>query len=469
MSSDDLDNIQSSHAKLYRPVINAIAGLGLGECAILYAPVGSGKSRTLASSIIAFLEENPRATILFVTDTPFVTQQARLLGEYKVAATMLRDRRELRNWMYHSSFDKGGVLIIANNLLRTSLLGALQGREFDLAIIDSFLPYRDKREFVLLTRAPRLVLVTQIHQSDPAKVLPEYFNVRHLLNIPSVADEEGGTLIQRTLLLYQISEPERKLITEGFQYFSRLRGEPMPTVRRAAESSRAAFSAALLASQYRRVAPGAHRILDRPRPMTIDEPAGSVAFEALEQRGAEEESLVPAWGISPPAPEDQVDVLLDRFDDLEDDNKLAVTLTFVGREIRDGRRIVISTQDSATADYVREYLDTNLPDVDIDTPRRNGDSATDTYLASSQSEVIVITDSDLAYLAEAPTGYVHLWFDPPSSNLHGQRRLEFVGVGGGVVYALMARPPFLNEAQDFAPFGFVDAATTGETDDGALG
>jgi hypothetical protein len=452
MTASGLSGGLDPRERFMGPTIAALAELSEEQCLIVTYASGRGKSAALALAVKAFLTKNPGSRILWVTDTLLVTQQASKLLEESVPSILIRDEEEVRKWAYGKSLDARAVVVVADSLMRGSIVAALRGHEFDLVIIDSGRGYGRKENYILLTRGRRVVLTAPLGRLH-ARTLPEGFVIKHAtLPDPSFTERIAESTIHRHVARYQLSEDERNLIEEGLQLFSWLRSDPEPRALRAAESSRAAFSAALLSTQYRNIAPGAHRILDKSQPTLFD---SDESLSAADAAYGGDETLVPAWGIVQPSAEDQIDSLLNRFDGLEEDPKLTALMSIVEREIVSASAIIVFTQSSTTADYVSEFLDVNSPGIADRSFRKRLRARKEPRLPLDESRVSVLTDKDLTYLTEAPAGYAHVWFDAPALRAHGDRRLDFMGTRERSVYALLADPAFLFSVRSLRSFEFV--------------
>jgi hypothetical protein len=451
MTASGLGGGLGPRERFMEPVITALAELREEQCLIVTYATGSGKSSALTLAVEAFMTRNPGSRILWVTDTLLVTQQASMLLEENIPSILIRDEEEVRKWAYGKNLDTRAVVVVADSLMRGSIVATLRGHEFDLVIIDSSRGYGRKETYILLTRGRRVLLTAPLGQLN-ARSLPEGFVIKHAtLSAPSSTERAAESAIRRHVARYQLSEDERNLVEEGLQFFSWLRSDPEPRALRAAESSRAAFSAALLNTQYRNIAPGAHRILDKPQPTLFD---SDESLSAADAASGGDETLVPAWGIVQPSAEDQIDSLLNRFDGLGEDPKLTTLISIVERELAGASAIIVFTQSSTTADYVSEFLDVNSPGIVDRSFRKRLRSLREPHLSLGGSHLSVLTDKDLAYLTEAPADYAYIWFDAPALRAHGDRRLDFMGTGERSVYALLADPAFLLSVRSLRSFGF---------------
>jgi hypothetical protein len=463
MTTDEESGVRVRIAQLQEPVISAIADLDTGESLQVNIPAGAGKSYILVSAIDRFLQHHSDTSVLFIDNALSITQKGELLEELGIPAVLVRDQSELKSWLYHSPRTGRQVVLVADKLVGTAMVKILQDTSFKLVIIDSSRRHKDDLRDVLLTLGESLVTVNPVRTSIETEAVAgsgDPYSVSASPISDAARKQISGNPRLETIK-YHIPDSERRLISEALHYLSQLQGESRPRARRAATSSRAALSAALLASQYRRVAPGAHRILERPQHVpSIDERLQVRPSKPIEQRAPDNDALLPAWGTPPPAEGDRLDYFLDRLDELEGDAKLSTTLSFVQERLASGVDVIIFAQNAATSEYVRGYLNTEMPEVSVGSLRRSQESEKELPISANAERVFTVVDKDLSYLGWAPPGFVHVWFDPPSTRAHGYQRLDFIAPGGAaVVYALMAEPPFLSEEHELRSFGFVTIET----------
>ncbi|MGW2544339.1 DEAD/DEAH box helicase family protein [Kitasatospora sp. NPDC001574] len=438
---------RSHAAARHAPAVKTISELQAGQVVQIYVPTGTGKTRFLAAAAEAFIKRNPHARVLMVTHSLRVAQQADTLAEQRIEAALIRDQDEMRAWLFHSAGSSAPVLVVAQNLIGSTAEAALLEIGFGLVVLDDAAMYLTAVARLITAGKSAVVVTGNPSALGQAALALQDIKMRRI-HAPSLADAAiagvANTLKVETVP-YQVGTAERTLIDDVVHFLAQRSPSASRQTLRAAASSRAAFTAALLQPRLERLGVSGTRGSRAER--MHGETDSQDHYPAQEGQDA-------LFGseLMPKIPDTVVDSFLDRVDDLEVDGKLLALLKILDGETDGGRGSILFVQSPATAAYAEQFLTANVADavcLRLDSLQRDNPDQMSIF---GGKEIFIVSDNDLPYLRRLSANYHKIWFDLPASTAHGQQRQRFSKVETGFVPLLWADPPLLTP-EEFEGFG----------------
>ncbi|MGW7825040.1 DEAD/DEAH box helicase family protein [Streptomyces puniciscabiei] len=438
---------QPAYLSAYAPAVERISRLDPGQVALLEVVTGGGKSRVLAAAVAAFLDRKPESRALIVTHSLTITQQAEAIEAYRTSVTLIRDKEEMQEWLYHPTTPTNRVVVVTESLIGSTAEAALLDAGFSLSVFADAGPHLLGFAEALSAGGSAVVLIGHSGGFDATWQIRNKF--AHATPLPApllqdLIDAEPHAPVHR--VGFSVEERERDIIAETVALMSDMPSSAAERLQTAALSSRAALSAALVSVRLNHREPNALNRNRSPRPLRT-EPGTILSDEEVLQRSDE------AVDARLSLPADRVDAILDAIDDLGGDHKLITLARIVADTASANDDLVLFVQNSATARYVEQFLTEHVSGVLPTLWKKSPPREPHQLSLLDDRDVLIVTDRDLVYMGAPLHNCTHVWFDVPSTPRHGRRRAGLRSPGASMLYVLIAEPPLLDEPSRFSRAG----------------
>lgn len=437
----------------YAPAVDRISRLDPGQVVFLEVATGAGKTRVMAAAVTAFLDRKPERRALIVTHSLTITQQARAIGAYGTSVTLIRDKEEMRAWLYHPNTPMSRVVVVTESLTGSTAAAALLDAGFGLTVFAD--PSSDLIDLAdtLSAHGSAVLLVGHSANINALRQIRNWLARAAALPTPALHEVIDPTPQAPVRWIgFPVGYRERDLVAEAMALASGTSSEVAETLRTAALSSRAALSASLVSLRLSHREPST---LKRDRPArTSNSNSGSVlADEDVLHRASE------AADVLSSLPADRVDAILDAVDDLGEDRKLLALARTLTETASAEDTLVLFVQNAATARYVEQFLKDQVSGVRpiLWTKTHRGELHQRSLF--DECDVFIVADRDLVYLGD-PLSRTCLWFDVPSTSQHGRRRISLRDSGTSPLLVLVAEPPLLDEPARLHHIGLLRPSAT---------
>ncbi|MFI5998282.1 DEAD/DEAH box helicase family protein [Streptomyces sp. NPDC051362] len=430
---------EPTYLPAFAPVVDHIAKLGPGQVVLLEIAAGAGKTRVMAAAVSAFLDREPGRRALIVTHSLTITQQAAAIEAYRTSVTLIRDKEEMRAWLYHPDTPTNRVVVVTESLIGSTAAAALLDSGFGLTVFADTDPRFIDFAATLSVHGSAVVLIghpANFRATQQARNSLVHATVLPTPSLQDLVEPPPHAPVRR--VGFPVGHRERDTITEAVALVPETDSEVGKWLRTAALSSRAALSAALVSLRMGRREPSAMK-RDHPGRTLPTNSGALLSDEQVLHRTSE------APDVLSNLPASRLDAILDVIDDLGEDRKL-LTLARLLTEVENvWDTLVLFVQNSATARYVEQFLTDHVSGVQPTLWTKSHRIDLQQRSLFDDRYVLIVTDRDLVYLGDPLTDCTYVWFDVPSTPRHGRRRISLSDSGGGLLYVLMAEPPLLDE------------------------